>query len=138
MAGFCDFGPLNATHDHVARQALNRFAGIDILPGQITGSPGNDTPESRLMRVLLLGAIADLILGRERATSCRVDHRRQLRAAAARAWIAGDAGALVSFDDACAWGFGIDAGLMRTKILKVSRRPRGLGSGKRVLGGYSV
>ena len=90
------------------------------------------------MRDLVLGAIGDIILARDPGRTAAIDRRRQIAAAIAQAWICGEPGAPVAFEDACWFGFGMDSGLLRAKISKLVRRPHGLGSGKRVLGGYGV
>ena len=99
---FADLGPTNYHADVIARHTLASVAGFDILPGQLDhGRRADDWPEARLMRDLVLGAIADIIAARQPSAAAATARLRRTAGADAERWIAGDAGALISLADAC-------------------------------------
>jgi hypothetical protein len=96
-----------------AAQVLSRLARpLIILPAQIESGRPTDNGEARLLRRILLSAIADIIAAAE---TDRVAPAQRANAALARRWIAGEPGAPISFEMACA-AFGISASSMRRHV----------------------
>jgi len=90
--------PVNYETDLIARRALDRLGGADVLlPGQLDGAERLDSREARLMVAVLLGAIEDLAAGAAKHGRWMARKREQNRADAER-WVDGAAAPLLFVD----------------------------------------
>jgi len=111
--------------EDAAIAALNTIATPDsFVPGQDRNPPADQTPETRLRQWILLSAISDFIEGSEPSSDPKVARERRHIRSVVESWIAGDEGALISFDACCA-AFSVAPAAMRRKIgmLSVRQRP---------------
>jgi hypothetical protein len=87
-----------------------------LLPSQIRPSEILDSPELKLLRELLLSAIADVAVPAHHVC-CRVSCKCLKKARLAWSWIDGEPGASISFEMACA-AFGLAPDEMRKRIAR--------------------
>jgi hypothetical protein len=100
-----------------ASALLRQMATPDgLLPSQIQPSEILDSPELKLLRELLLSAIADVAVPAHHVC-CRVSCKYLKNARLAWSWIDGEPGASVSFEMACA-AFGLAPDEMRKRIAR--------------------
>jgi hypothetical protein len=92
-----------------------------VLPSQVQTAPSDETPETHLLRSLLLSAITEYLESLE-PTSNRVDARERARnRQIAESWFAGDPGASIEFATCCR-AFGMAPAAMLAKIARLAAR----------------
>ncbi len=101
----------------VASHLLNSLARpFVILPTQTDRGTAVDSGEVRLLRHILLSAIADIIAAAEAGPA---GGERRANAAQAWRWIAGYPGAPIDFETACA-AFGMSAATIRRHVARLT------------------
>jgi len=108
-----------------AVNALSRISTPEVvLPGQDRYPRPDESPPTRLRQWILLTAISDFIEGSEPSSDPKIARERRHNRSVVESWIAGDEGALISFDACCA-AFSVAPAAMRRKIgmLSVRQRP---------------
>ncbi len=104
----------------VASRVLNSLARpFVILPTQVDRHPADDSGEVKLLRYILLSAIADIAAAVETGPA---GGERRANAAQAWRWMAGYPGAPIDFETACA-AFGMSAAAIRRHVARVTGFP---------------
>ncbi len=103
----------------VASSLLNSLARpFVVLPTQIDRRAPLETGEVKLLRYLLLSAIADIIAAAEAGPA---GGERRANAAQAWRWMEGYPGAPIDFETACA-AFGMSASAIRRRVARLRQR----------------